>query len=379
MRLFKLLSILTILVLLQACSREPKVENGHLEEVKPESVESTLYYTGNIRPLHSMVVTTPADGVVIEMPTQYGEDVSSGNMIFTISSAKFLADYKSALMQYIKAKNDFNNSKSQLSEGEFLHKNELISDDDYKMKQSNYYSNQLVLLQAKDQLESLIRQLDLKNVNLLNLTIADIDKITKAMHFQKSSENLKIVAPAQGVLLAPAKSADDSKKITKGDSVKQGDVLAVIGDMSGISVRISVNELTVNQLRVGQTVTITGIAFPDHVLHGMISRVDRQGESTNSGIPSFDVEVSVPHLSASERRDIHVGMSAKVEINLSDDPRIMIPVAAIEEKNGASFVKAFDRKSGKIKEVMVQTGKSTPDQVAILSGLRAGDKVVIPN
>ena len=379
MKFIKILFILVVAVLLQSCSREPKVENGHLQEIKPHSISSTLYYTGNIRPLRSMVVTSPVDGVVIEMPNEYGESVDSGNMIFTVSSAKFLSDYKSSLMQYIKAKNDFNNSKTQLSEGEFLHKNQLISDDDFKMKQSNYYSNRLVLLQAKDQLENLLRQLDIKNVNLLNLTIADIDKITKAMHFQKDSENLKILSPAQGVLLAPAKGSDDSKKITRGDSIKQGDVLAVIGDMSGISVKINVNELTVNQLNVGQDVTITGIAFPEAILHGKISRVDRQGENTTSGIPSFEVEVSVPHLTTAQRRNIHVGMSAKVEINLNEEPRIMIPIAAILEKNGESYVKAYDKQSGKINEVMVQTGKSTPDSVAILSGLKPGDKIVIPN
>lgn len=379
MRFIKLFSMIAIVVLLQGCSNEPKVENGHLQEIKAQSSASTLYYTGNVKPLRSLVVTSPVDGVVVGMPTEYGQDVDSGNMIFTISSAKFLSDYKTALMQYIKAKNDFNNSKSQLSEGEFLHKNQLISDDDYKMKKSNYYSNRLVLLQAKDQLENLLRQLDVKNVNLFNLSIADIDKITKAMHFQKDSENLKILSPAQGVLLAPTKNHDDSKKVMKGDSIKQGDVLAVIGDMSGISVKINVNEMTVNQLQVGQKVKVTGIAFPDYILNGKISRVDRQGESTSNGVPYFEVEVSVPTLTQAERRDIHVGMSAKVEINLNEASRIMIPITAILEKNGGSYVKAYDRKSGKIKDVFVQTGKSTPDSVAILSGLHNGDKIVIPN
>ncbi len=365
--------------LLQGCSNEPKLENSHFETVESRSESNTLYYSGSIQPLRSLVITSPVDGVVVEMPLQYGESVDPGKLVFMLSSPKFLTDYKSALMQYIKAKSDFNTSKVQLSEGEFLHKNLLISDDDFKMKEANYYSNRLVLLQAKDALENLLQQMDIKDIDLYNLSISDIDKIDQAMHLQKKSESLRILSPASGVLLAPTKSEDDAKKIAKGDVVKQGDVLAVIGDMSGVSVRIKVNELTVNQLKVGQKVTVTGIAFPDYILEGNISRVDRQAEASSSGIPAFAVEVSVPKLTQEQQNAIHVGMSAKVDINLSEDARIMIPVTAIVEKNGVSFVKTYDKQTKKIKEVLVRTGKSTPDAVNVLAGLSPGDKIVVPN
>ena len=362
-----------------SCSREPAIKDGHMETITPRSVSSALYYSGSIQPVRSLVLTSPVDGVVVEMPKQYGEAVESGNLVFMLSSAKFLSDYKSALMQYIKAKSDFNTSKVQLGEGEFLHKNLLISDDDFKMKQASYYSNRLVLLQAKDALENLLQQMDIKDIDLYKLSISDIDKIDKAMHLQKKSENLRILAPAVGVLLAPSKNEDDSKKVLKGDTVKQGDVLAVIGDMRGVSVRIKVNELTVNQLNIGQKVTVTGIAFPDDILDGVISRVDRQAESSGSGIPSFTVEVAVPKLTEKQQSVIHVGMSAKVEINLSDDARIMVPVKAVFEKKGASYVQAYDAQSGTLKDVLVRTGKSTPDAVTVLSGLNAGDKIVVPD
>ncbi len=370
---------LCLALLLQSCSREPKVANGHLETIEAHSESSTLFYSGSIQPLRSIVIPSPVDGVVVEMPMQYGEAAEPGKLLFLLSSAKFLNDYKTALMSYIKSKSDFDTSKVQLSESEFLHKNLLISDDDFKVKQANYYSSRLVLLQAKDALEILLKQMDIKDIDLYKLTIADIDKINNAMHLQKKSENLRILSPAAGVLLGPTKSDDDSKKIAKGDVVKQGDVLAVIGDMSGVSVRIKVNELTVNQLHVGQKVKVTGIAFPEHILDGNISRVDRQAEAASSGIPSFAVEVSVPVLNKEQQEAIHVGMSAKVEINLNDDAHMMIPMAAVIEKNGAAYVKRYDKETGKIVDVAVNTGKSTPDSVTVLSGLKVGDKIVVPD
>jgi HlyD family secretion protein len=365
---------------LYSCSSsQPTIPNAHLMTVESHATGSRLYYSGIIQPLKTVVVPSPADGVIVDMPFQYGEPVKAGQLLYLLSSTKFLSDYKTALLQYVKAKSEFNNSEVLMKEGAFLHKNQLISDDDFKMKQTNYYAAQLAFVQAKDSLESLIHQLDMKDINLYQLTIADIDKITKAMHLQMNAESLRIVSPAAGIVLSATKNEEETKKLVKGEQVKQGDVLAVIGDMNGVSVRIKVNELTVNQLKVGQKVVITGIAFPEDNLQGEIKRVDRQGEIANGGQPMFLVEVMVSKLSEKQQHDIHVGMSAKVEINVDEDPQIMVPIVAIKEKNGMSYLSVFDEKSNKTHDVLVRAGKTTIDSVAILSGVTPGDKIVIPN
>lgn len=373
---------LVLFLFMTGCSDEAKKTNKNIIKVGPQSANTTLYYSGIIQPLQTIVVPSPADGVVIDMPFQYGETIKAGQLLFMLSSAKFLADYKTALMAYIKAKSEFNNGQTQLSEAEFLHKNELISDDDFKSKQSNFYSARLALLQAKDTLENLLQQLNIKDIDVYKLTIADIDKVTQALHLKSNTEtleHLRITAPANGVVLSQSKGEEDNKKITKGDTVKQGDVLAVIGDMNGLSVRIKVNELTVNQLKVGQKVKVTGIAFPDHTLAGEIKRVDRQGEVSPGGLPTFAVQVVVPVLSKEQQKEIHVGMSAKVEINIESEAQILVPLAAINEKNGQAYVKIQDEKGQKIREVGVKTGKTTVDSVVILAGLKAGDNVVLPH
>ena len=368
-----------IIVLQAACSKEPKLDGSHLETVQARSYANTLFYTGTIRPLKTLVIPSPADGAIIDMPFQYGEHVKTGQLLYMLSSAKFLSDYKTALLQYLKAKNEFGNSEAQLKEGEFLHKNELISDDEFKNKKSNFYASQLSLVQAKDALENLIHQLNLKEGNLYNLSIADIDKINDAMHLKTDSDSLRVTSPTAGVVLSMSKNEDEVKKLAKGDVVKQGDVLAIIGDMSGLSVRIKVNEMTVNQIKAGQKVSVTGAAFPDDLLTGEISRVDRQAEVSNGGMPTFAVEVIVPTLTQAQQQYIHVGMSAKVEINIDDAPQIIIPINAIQEKNGNAFVKRYDNQSHSIIEIAVKTGTSTIDSVTVTAGLKSGDKIVVPD
>lgn len=376
-RYFKMGLINVVFLSLLACSSEEGKNKTRLATAKLSAHSTVLYYSGTIKPLKTIVVPSPAEGVIVEMPFQYGEQVKQDQLLFEVSSAKFLTDYKAALMQYVKAKSDFNTAKSQLAEGKFLHQNQLISDDDFKMKQSTYYTAQLSLVQAKDALESLTHQLAIKDMNFYNLTIADVDKITKAMHLQMNAdENLKIRASANGIILSPLKNDDETKKIGKGDVVKQGDVLAVIGDMSGVKVRINVNEMTINQLQPGQKVKVTGIAFP-YVLSGIVEQVDKQGNINSSGIPTFSADIKVPHLSKAQQQDIHVGMSAKVEIVIDEKAQLQIPVNAVYEKDGASFVKAIDSKTKKTKEVAIQVGNTTLDAVVVLTGIKAGDQVLI--
>lgn len=376
-----LLYLLAILIfcwlILKACSSPNELTKQQIITVKTEQPTNTLYFSGIIQPLKTLVVPSPTDGVVIDVLFQYGDMVKAGQRLFLIASTKFLTDYKSALMQYIKAKNDFNTSQMQLSEAAFLHKHELISDDDYKTKQASYYAAQLALAQAKDALENLLFQLNIKNIDLYKLTIADVDKITQALHLQKDSENLIILSPATGFILAANKNDDETKKIAKGEVVKQGDALAMIGDLDGLSVHIKVNELTINQLHLGQKIKVTGVAFPEDTLIGEISRIDKQGETTNGGLPVFPVTVVIPHLTEQQKKIIHIGMSAKVEVNIDEAMQIMVPVEAVFEKDGQFYVEFYDETTGKTKEIIVNTGKTTTDKVVILSGLKVGDKIVV--
>ncbi len=357
-------------------------ENNTVIAVTEKPLASTLYYSGVVQPLKTVVVTTPTEGVISDMAFHYGDEVKSGQLLFSISSDKFQADYKTALMQYIKAKTDYINGQSQLRESQFLHKNQLISDDDFKAKQVNYYNAQLAMVQAKDTLDSMLKQIDMHGVNFYDLKIEDIDKITKLLHAQSAMQKIRIVAPTRGVVLLSGKgegTEGELKKILQGDQVKQGDLLAVIGDVSGLTIHINVSEFNINQLKVGQKVQVTGAAFPDSILQGEISAINRQAETSQGGLPTFPVEVIVPQLTPNQQNIIHMGMSAKVAIEIGGTPEITVPLQAVIQKNDAAYVNVLDKKSGKTREVAVKTGATTADSVVIESNLATGEQIVVPH
>jgi len=369
--------LLCVFCSISACSRDTSSKKTNeiiTAELKP--IQTHYYYTGLIQPLKTVVVTSPAEGVIEDMAFHYGDSVSAKQPLFTINSDKFQTDYKNALMQYIKAKTEFNNSRSQLTEAEFLHKNELISDDDFKSKQTSFYTAQLTMVQSQDALSEMLKQLNIKGFNLYTLTIQDIDKITHALHSQDGAQKLQISSPTKGVALLPIKNdSTDAKKFSKGEQVKQGDLLALIGDISGLTIHINVNEFNVNQLKVGQKVMVTGTAFSQFNLQGYIASVDRQGQASQGGLPVFPVEVVVSTLSPEQQAVIHMGMSAKVEVTIESEPVISVPLNAVFEKNGMPYVKI--QKNNKMQDVLVKTGQTTENAVVIEANIKAGDNIVI--
>lgn len=336
----------------------------------------SLKFTGTIEPLSYQVIASPADGNIVQMKFQYGDLVNAGDVLFIMESSKFLQDYKTALADYIKTKNELNAKKNQFNESKFLLAHELVSKDEFKTKESEFYTAQLGFLQAQDALDVLIRKINLDQNKFHDLVIDDIQKITKALHFEKNSETLPIRTPVRGLVLTSPKDGSN-KKLLLGDSVKQGDVLVVIGNMEGLHINIQVNELTINQLKINQAVKVSGLAFPDLNLHGFVSHIDKQGENKNNGLPLFNVEIVVPKLKQAEQEKIHIGMSSEVEIDIPHKAQILIPIKNIIEKDGKAYVYVYDKVQRKKTLRLVTTGNSTSDAVAITSGIKDGEEIIV--
>lgn len=365
---------LLLVILLMSCQHQEKKETIKTYTVANQQQANHLFYSGIVTPLTTSVITAPVDGVISQITFNYGEMVNAKKLLFIINSDKYVKDYKSALMDYVKAKNDFDNNKMQLTESEFLHKNKLISDDEYKMKQSSFYGARLNLLQARDAVQQLHRGLDVQEVDLGKINIANIEKMTEALHLSDNTQQLKIYADNTGIILAPPKETE-TKLLQPGDAVKQGDAMVVVGDMSGIVVRIKVNELTVNQLKVGQAVKVTGAAFADLVLQGKIKSINHQAQSAGNGLPMFSVDIIVPSISADAQKIINVGMSANIDIAIQEQRALTVPINAVHDVNGQTHVHVLN--NNQQQKRIVSIGKTTKDTVSILSGLRAGETIVL--
>ena len=197
-----------------------------------------------------------------------------------------------------------------------------------------------------------------------------------------------IHAPAAGVVLQPEDedgeggAGERKDGLTTGASVNRGDLLLTIGDLGGLTVVGRVDEVDVVRIRPGQTARIVGDAFPGVELRGAITSVSEQAKRVGGGsrrsLPYFEVAAAVENLSASQRELLRLGMSADLEIVVYEKAdALLVPIEAVETRDDRTRLRVRDGESGETRTVEVVAGVTTVDSVEIVSGIAAGDEIVV--
>lgn len=352
----------------------------------PSQSETRLFYAGAINPLHVDNVVSPVDGVVQNLEFVYGDGVQENQFLMTIISSKSQDDYHSALTNYIKARDTYENNKTEFAGTTALYKAKVVSREQFINERSQLETNELALINALIALRDAAKNIPDAYKNIQALSLRDINTVRSIL--EKQADLIKIYSPAPGVILSAIKppqgggGGDDSNKaVGAGSSVKQGQVIASIGHMIGISMPIAIPSVDVNKVHAGQQVIVTSSALPGMMMHGVVANVSKQAQSSDSGggggLPTFASEVIVPRITEHERSLIKIGMDTKVEIIIKGTPQIHLPINAIFRKNGVSMVSILDAKTKKIKDVPVTTGQTDLTSVTIVSGIKSGDKVVV--
>ncbi len=377
----KLLTCLGLCVLLLAAceqSHTDKTAGKQISyEVKPQALQSVMYFSTTIEPLSMVNVSSPEDGVVIEKHFTYGEKITKGQLLVTIDSDKLEKEYNTALSTFLSAKDKLATSKANFEGSKELYELGIISRNTFEQDKSAYNSANVAFLQAILNLKQTIKKGGQGHEQALEkLSIADIDAVSKALKIKYNFLNL--IADTGGVALMPPKSTgSDDGKIEVGSEVKLGQVLVVIGDLSGATVKIQIAETNIDIIKAGMQVTLSSAAFPKQVLKGEIKTVASQASTTTGfagGVPTFPATIIVSQLTAAQQQVIRVGMSAKVKLVIKRQNVLLVPIAAVQRKGPLSLLTV--KRKGKTLTLPVTTGETNLSQVEITSGLRSGDVVL---
>lgn len=139
-----------------------------------------------------------------------------------------------------------------------------------------------------------------------------------------------------------------------------------------MTMSVSVDELDINSVEVGQTATVTMDALEDVTLEGTVESVSNSASSSGSGSAKYTVEISVP-----KQDGMLIGMSASATIVVEESENVVtLPVDALQENGNENYVYTSVDEDGNLSgEVTVETGLSDGDTVEITSGLEDGDTV----
>ena len=391
-----------------ASSSDPVADgakDGGAITVAPERLISTISVFGRLAPRREVLVTSPAAGKVAEAHFLYGERVAVGQQLLKLDTTEIEREHREALAAHInatknlaeledwannpemarvrrdlsKARLALDNQKNKLEQTALLLEQGIVSAAEHDAALRQYEGQRLdyELLERDRQTVLAKGDADAREVARLELENARI----RVRRLEETLANATVAAPIAGVLLQPAQTSfgDEERLLVKGQVVNQGEPLFTIGDVEGLSVRGWVDEVDVDKIRLAQAVMVRGDAFPDLELRGAVTHVSRQARQGSArDVPTFEFVAAVEGLAAAERASLRLGMSATVEIVVADKPdALLVPISAVQIQGDETWLRVRDPRDGGIERRRVETGTTTLTQVEIVSGLRAGEVVLL--
>ena len=171
-----------------------------------------------------------------------------------------------------------------------------------------------------------------------------------------------------GMTGGTAAATDETPK----DYVMDETELCTLTDYETAEITLTVDELDIARLSIGQAVTVTLDALPGQSFDGEITEIDPNGENSG-GSTKYSVTVTLPRT-----EDMLTGMNAAVRVQLAENEGLLlIPLAAVqEEADGIYVCTGYDKNSNEATApVEITTGLSDGENVEVLSGLSEGDTV----
>ncbi|MCD6046462.1 MAG: macA [Gammaproteobacteria bacterium] len=373
----KALALLSTSLLLCSCG---KSNTSNIFTVTPQKISHTLAFKSTITPAQIINVQSPAEGTIQQVSFSPGSFVEKDKPLVTLYSPKFIADYQNAMLSYLKAKDDYSNGETTFIGTEDLWKHGLISRGEYISQKSSLANSYAMLVEQQNALQKFLPPNTPLDQSLSLENKAAINKL-----FDNQSNLVNVYAPTNGIALSPVKSDSSNNpnsntatlKLSPGTIVHQGDSLLTIGDLSGFNLIVSVSEMDINRIKLNMPATITSDAFPE-TLNGTVQEISIEAKASQSDVtlPEFPVRIFVPNVPKADLKDIRLGMTAKVNVEIGSSQQILVPLDAVGSLNGQNVVKKISGHQSKI--VPVTTGDTTLNQVTILSGLNPGDQILVP-
>lgn len=298
-----------------AIKTTPSVNTAVVEQ---KDVPVLLEVVGTLQAVERAAISAKVTGVIIDVPVVLGSRIQKGDLLIAISAEEINARLKQAEAQLRQAE------RNLAREQKLLKKNATTSET-VKSMQDRYRVAKASYLEVK---------------TMLGYTT--------------------IKAPFDGVVSA--------KKVHRGDLAVPGTVLLSIENNKKLQVATAVPESLVQRIRPGDELQVY-IPSTDVPTSGTVAEIAPSADPSSRTAP---VTIDLPF---DER--FRSGQFARVMLPGKEQQSLFIPSGAVVAKGQMERVFVVEENRARLR--LVRTGMTHNGMVEILSGLKAGEQVIIDN
>ena len=202
-----------------------------------------------------------------------------------------------------------------------------------------------------------------------------------------SLDNYTIKAPISGTIIEKNYKAGDNVDPSTSATAGTSPYLAVIYDMTTLTFDMSISELDIGRIQVGQAVEISVDSLEGQTFAGVVDKVNINGTTAN-GKTTYPVTVKLDGNGTDLlAQGLYPGMNVSARIIVEEvGQRLTVPVDYVVRGNTVlvALPGAMDDKGNlvdrsKIEERAVTLGKNSEEYIEILDGLQEGETILQEN
>lgn len=331
-----------------------KVMTAEVGEIYVESPITAKIEASNMEPVVPLVA-----GKVTKVYYQEGDHVKKGAVLFKIDDTQAQASVLQAAGAVQQAdagiaqlNETLSSTEAALESARTAFERTQVLYDEEIISQQDYESAQVQLTTAESQYNALKAQYS-SSLSSRSTAQSAYDIAKKSLSYYE------VTAPISGYLT--------SFSVRAGGVAGQS-AMGYISDISSLEINTTVTESMAGRINEGDEVDVY-IGTLDRTVQGKVKTFTK---IPNPGTVTYPITISIEN----PKNDILAGMFAEVKVKSQrNENALLIPSDAVILKNGETTVITLDGKMPVVN--VVETGIDNGTQVEIVSGIKAGDKVVV--
>ena len=260
--------------------------------------------TGTVEPVDTVAIKSKANGMVTELPVEVGNIVKAGQLLAQVDPRDVKNEFEQAVADDLVSVATLQQALQNQARSDSLFVRHVITLSEHDSSGSTTSAARSGVAGSR----------------------ANLDLARQAL------EDATVHAPISGTVIS--RPATPGTIITSATSASGGTTLMTLADLGRVRFRVTIDEVEMANVRVGESAVVTVDAFPDHPFDGIVDKIEPQAVVTQ-GVTFFPVLVSV----SNKEGLLMPGMNGEVAIKAADLTNVIqVPIDAIRPTNELAAV-----------------------------------------
>lgn len=273
-------------------------------EVSRGDIAVRVQATGTVEPIDTVAVKSKANGMVTQLPVEVGSVVKQGDLLAQVDPRDVKNEFDQAAADDVVSAAALKQAMQNQTRTDSLFARHVIT-------AAEHDSSKATTASALSDMVSSRADLDLARQKL---------------------EDATVLATINGTVIS--RPATTGTIITSATSANGGTTLMTLADLGRVRFRVTIDEVEMANVRVGEPAAVSVDAFPDRQFDGIVEKIEPQAVVTQ-GVTFFPVLVTVNN----KEGLLMPGMNGEVTIRAADLSNVVqVPIDAIRPTNELAAV-----------------------------------------